>query len=273
MNRFKSVLLAALWALLLTGPALAGDLKATFIANEGYLLEAGGRKVLVDALMGEYPQYVDLSPETREEVEGAKGRFEGVDLVLTTHKHDDHFSPEAVARHLKANPKAVYVSTPQAVALLEKTEGYEAIRSRVRSPFPKEGERIEFDDFGPGLSLEVLNLHHGRGGDPPTQNLGFLIHLGGFKILHVGDTSATAEEFAVNDLHEDGIDLAMLPDWLLLYDKWEGLLETIRPRHTAAIHFDVSQGPEHFKKLERAVPGVVALREELASKTFSKSAE
>ena len=60
-------------------------------------------------------------------------------------------------------------------------------------------------------------------------------------------------------------------DWHLLYDPWAGLVnEAIRPRHVLAMHFQLDSGEDHFAKLRKAVPGVVLLRETLATTTFQK---
>jgi L-ascorbate metabolism protein UlaG (beta-lactamase superfamily) len=232
--------------------AEAPELKATYLANEGFLLEAAGRKVLVDALVGRNPLYIIMSPATRRRLETAQGPFAGVDLVLATHYHADHFDAAAVARHLAANPKAVFVSTPQAVAALRQLPGFAAFQDRVRTSLPAEGRRETFPDLG----LEVLNLHHGRDRKPPVENLAFVIQLGPFKVLHVGDTEASAKEFAAYGLAKDGIDLALLPDWLLLYERWQGVVEAVAPRRLAAMHLQTDSPADHPEKIRRFQPGV-----------------
>lgn len=245
-----------------------GELRVTFVANEGFLLEAGGRKVLVDALFGDYPLYIDLDPEVRGQVVEARGAFADVDLVLASHYHADHFDAAAVVRHLLANPKATFVSTPQAVAKVKEQPGYEKIRERVRGVYPQEGKRAHLTKLG----LEILNLHHGRDRRPLVENLGLLIHLGGFKVLQVGDTEVTPEELAATGLGEDGIDLALVPSWLLVYDPWKGMVESIiQPRHLAAIHLEAGDGPEDFERIRKASPKVVIFEKALETRVFPRA--
>ncbi|MFQ5351382.1 MAG: MBL fold metallo-hydrolase, partial [Thermoanaerobaculia bacterium] len=94
------------------GAGEAPEVQVIYLANEGFLLEAGETKVLVDALFGEGLRGYPVVPAPiRAELEGARGRFAGVDLILASHFHGDHFDAAAVARHLRANPGAVFLST------------------------------------------------------------------------------------------------------------------------------------------------------------------
>ena len=57
-----------------------------------------------------------VDPELKQQ--SVARRFAGVDLILASHFHGDHFDAASVARHLRANPEAVFLSTNQAVAEL-----------------------------------------------------------------------------------------------------------------------------------------------------------
>lgn len=243
----------------------AARLTVTHVENEGFLLEAGGRKVLVDGLFGKNPTYIDLDASLRAEIESAQGPFADIDLLLASHYHADHFDAGAVIRHLRANPKAVFVSTPQAVAKIRRLAEHDQLQDRVRAVYPKEGRRISFEDLG----LEVLNLHHGRERKPLVENLGLIIHLGDFKVLHVGDTEVTPKELAASGLGEDDIDLALIPDWLLVYPPWKGMVESVvDPKHLVAAHLQAGYGPKDFERIRAASPDAVILRKPLESRTF-----
>ncbi|MCB1036455.1 MAG: MBL fold metallo-hydrolase [Acidobacteria bacterium] len=247
--------------------APAEELKVTYVANEGFLLESGGRKVLVDALFGDYPLYIAIPDEVRSQVVEARGPFADVDLLLASHHHADHFDARAVVTHLLANPKATFVSTPQAVAKVREQKGYEKVSERVRGVYPMEGTRASF----PELGLEVLNLHHGRDRKPLVENLGLLFRVGAFKVLQVGDTQLTRQELAATGLDMDGIDLAMVPDWLLIYDDWKGMVESIvRPKYLAAIHLQADYGPKDFERIRQASPQAVFFEKTMETRVFSK---
>ncbi|MFQ5700520.1 MAG: MBL fold metallo-hydrolase [Acidobacteriota bacterium] len=198
------------------GEAARADI--TYLGNEGFLIKAGGRKLLIDALYREgVPGYVVIPPERRELLEGAKPPFDDIDLVLTTHVHADHFDPQAVGLHLKNDPGCDFISTERVVARLrESFASFADIEDRVRAVTPPERRRVEVR-LG-GIRVEVLNLHHGR--DTPVENLGFLIHVGGLTLLHVGDTQATGSDLAPYDLPSSKIDVAFLPFYHLVFDIW-----------------------------------------------------
>ncbi len=237
-------LAGAFWA----AAPLGAQVSVTYVANEGFLIAAGELRVLVDALIDEGIDGYPRPPASmRPALEGALAPFDGVDVVLATHHHADHFGPRAVARHLAANPGAVFVSTPQAAARLAKEIGDDPgrrarIDSRIDAVFPAEGARTTISR--PGIEIEVLNLHHGRERDPPVQNLGFLIEMGGLTMLHIGDTEVSLADIAPYRLAEREIDVAFLPIWFLTYDRWLPVVrEGIRPRTIVAMHLAEADAP------------------------------
>ncbi len=78
----------------LVASPLPAELEITYVANEGFLLAGGGKKVLIDALFdGGIAGYPTIPDELRPSLEQARPPFDGVDLVLATHFHGDHFGP------------------------------------------------------------------------------------------------------------------------------------------------------------------------------------
>lgn len=233
------ITLVAVVLLALAARAPQGDdeaaLTVTFLGNEGFLLESGGRKVLIDALVGlELPDCVVQSETLRTQLERAEAPFDDVDLVLTTHVHADHFSVDAVGKHLAANPKARYVSTPQAVARLRaEFAGFEAIAPRVRAVGPADGKRERVEELG----LDVLAMHHGRDREPLIENDAFVLELGDWKLLHMGDSQCSPEELAAFELGGEQVDVAFAPFWYLDGKYWKGSVESsVKPRQTVVMH-------------------------------------
>ncbi len=241
--------------LLVVAPAWA-QVEVTYIANEGFLLASGESKVLVDALLDEGLRgYARPTEPTRIALEAAQPPFDGVDLVLATHFHGDHFGPRAVSRHLAANPSALLVSTPQAIArLTPELSG----RSRAVHPAEGEVERLTVGD----VRLTVLNLHHGRDRDPPVQNLGFLIEMGGVMLLHVGDTEVGVEDVRAYRQELERVDLGLIPTWFLAYEGWSRVTrEIFRPREIVMMHLAEADAPaNYFGRFE----GQSGLLEEIA---------
>lgn len=222
----------------LTEPA-SGGVEIVHLGNEGFLLVAGEQKVLIDALFGDgLDNYPAVPLELRQPLEAAQGRFAGVDLVLASHVHPDHFDPTAVARHLKANPGARFVSTEQAA---EKLLAVGVAAEKVSGFWPPDGERrtIEYA----GVEVTALRLHHGGS---PAQNLGLVITIGGTKVLHMGDTEITAGELAPVGLEALGIDVVLVPYWYLDSRRLAPALAELGEPHLVAMHFPTADAPANY---------------------------
>ncbi len=238
-------LLVVLGALILGSSerSAAETLDLRYVANEGFLVEGGGRRVLVDALFREgAPGYHAPDAETADQIERGLGRWAGVTLALASHHHRDHFDAEAVVRFLEHNPKATFVSTRQAVAKVLALQPDVASRARGVLPDPGDIETLEID----GVRLHVLHLHHGIF-DPLLENLGFVVELDGQRFLHFGDTEAEHPDFEPYLDVLRGTDLALLPFWFLT-SEWrvEMVRDEIRPRQIVVAHLPESSAPSGY---------------------------
>ena len=260
--------------------ASATTVEITYLGNEGFLLVAGDRKVLVDALVAtDMPSYVDQAPELRQQLLEAEPPFDGVDLVLATHEHGDHFDAQAVGRHLVANPEATFVSTPGAVRRLEREfAGFVTIGNRVHAVSPPADRPRSMD----GLGLTVLNLHHGKDRSYRTpDNNGYLIELAGMRLLHIGDTEVTADELRPLDLPGREIDLAFIPSWYFDARPWKGAVEAaIRPRETVVMHLaprfatesrtsNQRQSRERVPRIRKAYPDAIVFERPLETRRLA----
>ncbi len=279
MANVSLVLLTA--ALALPGPAAAAPaepVEVTYLANEGFLIARGERKVLVDALFPGIPNYPVAGAELVADMVAGEPPFDGVDLVLVSHFHRDHFGVAEVGRFLASQPEAVFVSTPQTVEALAAAGSPPA--DRVRALWPEEGASVRVEIVGIGLT--ALNLHHVRG-PRPTQNLGLLVDLDGFRVLHVGDTEVSAEEIRPLGLDSMEIDLALLPDWLLAEPAWAGVVEAIAPGALIAMHVAEPSAPASWfgaagsragrvERIRGEHPGAWIATEPMAKRVFVDSA-
>ncbi len=254
-------------------------IEVTYVGNEGFLIVSGGKKVMVDALYREgVPGYVVLPMKLRQTIERADPPFDKIDLVLATHFHADHFDPAAVGAYLRSTNGALFVSTPQSVDRVRgQMSGNPQTIKRVREMFPLEGRRIRLNHHG--VSIEVLNVHHGRGRG--VENLGFIIELDGWRFLHIGDSQGDADDFRRNKLHEETFDVAFIPYWYLAYDRMTATVtEVIRaerivamhipPRGLSNSHLIALGGWEGMKKKIKPVfSNVIFFENEMEKKTFA----
>ena len=243
-SRVVAILAAALLLTALAASASdPGGVRATYLANEGFLLESGEHKVLVDALFGDgLKEYPKVPVDLRRELESASGRFAGVDVVLATHMHRDHFDADAVARFLRAAPEARFVSTRQSVeALLEVAP---SLKGRAHGYWPDEGEQAELK-LG-AVNLTVLRLHHGRERRPEIENLGFVVRLGGLRLLHIGDTEAVEADFEPYADVLKGVDVAFLPSWFYVASAHKPIVADLGHSRLVAMHLGAETAPSDY---------------------------
>lgn len=177
----------------------AGPIEISYIDSSGFLIAGAGKKVLIDA------HHLGVPAEIRTAIETARPPFDGVDLILITHNHYDHFHAGTLGKALEASPAAVVATTAQTVADMERSyAGFAGVKERIKGFDPARGERMQVTLNG--IGLEVLNLPHGATPD----NVGFIIHLAGKKLLHTGDVINPGLP-AVYNLTADGLDLAFVP--------------------------------------------------------------
>lgn len=214
------------------GPEPVGP-ELRYVANAGMLVKVSGRRFLIDAPIREgIPPYATSPAHERDRLEAARPPYDGVDAILITHWHEDHFSAEAAAAHLAHNPRAVFVSSPEVVERVRAAAaGLPAARFRAVLPLPGRSEEIRVG----GLPVRVLRVRHNPSRRLPEQHVGFLIG-DSAPVLHVGDADPAADNFALLRALP-GVDLALLPFWYVLDDANRRFVaESIRPRRIVAMH-------------------------------------
>jgi L-ascorbate metabolism protein UlaG (beta-lactamase superfamily) len=253
--------------------------KITYVANEGFLIESAGKRVLIDALFRESMNpYLNVPVNFRDKLEMSQNPFDHIDLILASHFHADHFDPVAVSTHLAHNADALFVSTNQAIEKMKSSPAdFESIKGRTRGVYPKEGDRETLTHRG--IKLQILNVHHGR--NRPIENLGLIWEIAGRKFLHIGDSMASAEDFKNYDVLKDKLDFAFLPYWYFLdVDYKKAVSDYIKPKYMVLMHLpDRNINDEHmnklggwenwFKQVKSEFPNAIIFDKQMEEKTFN----
>jgi L-ascorbate metabolism protein UlaG (beta-lactamase superfamily) len=225
-----------------------------YVANAGMLVTIGGRDFLIDAPIREGIAPYDTSPPSeRKRLEAALAPYDGVEAILVTHWHEDHFSPEAVAAHLRRNPRALFVSSPEVVERLRAVApDLAAGRLRAVLPAPGRWEEVRVRD----IPVRVLRLRHNPTRRLPEQHVGYLIG-DRANVLHVGDADPVAGNFSVlRTLPE--VDVALLPFWYVLDAASRRFVsQSIRPRRTVGMHLPPGDAERVAASLRKARVPVV----------------
>lgn len=239
MRQLPRLLILSLF-FFLTSVAAAEEVQIRYLGNEGFLITASGQKVLIDALYGEgIDGYPVVPRKIRKKAEEAKEDFALVDLVLASHYHGDHFDPGAVARHLEANERARFLSTRRATERVIAQNP--ALRPRVRAFWPEVGEKLDYV-YG-GIRVTAMRMYHG---ETPAQNLGWMIEIGGLKVIHLGDTEDTLKQMRPLELQSEEIDVALVPCWYFDTPRWQPALRALGARHRVAMHLAVPGAATYF---------------------------
>lgn len=182
----------------------ADGVALTWLGQAGFLLDAAGTRLLVDA-------FISPHPDRQTPPGGVPASYGGLAGVLATHEHWDHLDLPSWPGLAAASPSATFV-VPQPVVDQVTAAGLRP--ERVLGAVP--GEPLAFGD----ATVMPVKARHGvhvsdaynfgeeiSGG--ACRYLGYVVSIGGARIYHAGDSidyPGLAER-----LHELDVDLVLLP--------------------------------------------------------------
>lgn len=259
--------------------------KVHYVANEGFLIEVGTEKVLIDALFDNQSiTYCHVPDETTlRKMENAESPFDGVGLILVTHAHPDHFSPQSVIRRLRNDSSAVVIGPHQMVTALEAAGATkQEIDERIIDVDLDLFDSTALDVAGIGVRAYRLRHSEYEIEDPKTgemvdrhrkvENLIYLIEVGGKRVLHVGDAvlSQNPELFKGGIFEKVDFDIVFLEyfDWSeetrAILDRWMNADQTVF-MHLPA---EADEIESISQRLDLTVPNPVVFDMPLQSREF-----
>lgn len=256
--RNLGLVLAAAGMLAATGPAKSGPDAVTFVGISGFQIEVDGHKVLIDGLSN------FTSPAVEQRLLTGAPPFDGIELVMATHSHGDHFKAASVIRFLKDHPKAAFIGPKDAADLVSGFPG------RVHPAQAEEGQRARLEVNG--IRVQAIPLSHGTppAGVPGIVNLGYLVTIGSVTFFHSGDIDAsllTPELLEALGLPDEKIDFAFVPGFFLAMPEPPPFVTRgIRPRVFIASHMPrAGAEPLDEAAIRRHFPTAVLLKSEMDS--------
>ncbi len=226
----------------------------SYIANEGFMVEVSGKKILFDAMFGGFEaNWCDVpSPDTKTKLENAEPPFNNVDLIFISHNHSDHFNKEMVVNHLAKNSKCIVLCPEQVYKKLESAEDFQYVNKSVFgfTPDINNDTSVLID----GMKIKIYRLEHSHYMEKDSvtgleinrhrnvENIGFLLETDGNRLFHCGDINPwNIEQIKKFNLSDENIDLALLERLYLTNREGKGIdiiNEYIKPRNTIFMHID-----------------------------------
>ncbi|MFQ5599204.1 MAG: MBL fold metallo-hydrolase [Candidatus Krumholzibacteriia bacterium] len=247
----------------------APTLEVTFLIHDGFLLRSDGRTVLIDAFVevGEASRG-SLPPEVYEEMLAGNPPFSSVLLSLASHAHNDHFEPTVAGSFLRKHPETVLASSPDVLeALRADYPEYEAVKDQLKEVRTEKNEIVSLTLSG--IRVDFLQFGHQASLFYPEKVLGHIVHLGGKKILHFGDSELLIERLEPYHLESRGIDVAFLPSWFFESENARAILEKhIGAEKLIAMRLPPSEMEEAISAVSGRFPDVLFLKTPMQSLEF-----
>ncbi len=230
----------------------------TYVGNAGFLINAGDKKIIIDSLFHGFPPGYAPPEEVTNAILNGEPPFDGLDLILATHNHEDHFSNGLVGQALENHPEAIFISSYEAASTIPQAEDY---RDRIISININRGGR--WAEIVNDIGVEAIHISHGGG----ILNLGFIVTVGGHRYFHTGDISTndvSISYFQNYGLPEKNLDVAFVPHFSLIEEGDHPLLlEGFNADYLIPMHFAYTTPRPNYDLMETYFPDAVVFHEEL----------
>lgn len=221
----------------------------------GVLIQDEKQSLIIDGLHSFYDSLYMYPPQSLvDSIINRQGRFENTRSLFVTHRHRDHFEPSLTLRFLK-HPDARACVPQQAADSMALYEDFSLVRKRVFSLKPADRDTLS----GMPYTVIALNIPHSSPQrHHAVQNIGYIIDIGGKKILHVGDMNADGQVLKALNLLHDNIDIAILPLWVVYDADNRKLVEQwIHPKSIIITHIYPGEKESELIEFEQQIPGSV----------------
>lgn len=176
----------------------------TWLGHDGFLIKGNGKAIVID-------------PFQVKECESA-------DIILVTHEHYDHCSPEDIEKIQK-----------DSTVIVTEADSAKKLSGDVRVVQP--GDKLTVS----GIEIEAVSAYNTNKKFHPKQNgwLGFIVTVDGVRIYHAGDTDLIPE---IGSLEAD---IALLPvsgTYVMTAEEAIEAAKIIKPKLAIPMHYGAIVG-------------------------------
>jgi L-ascorbate metabolism protein UlaG (beta-lactamase superfamily) len=230
-------------------------LSISYIGNMGVLLANNDNVVIIDGFHKKYkPEYAYPSESTVEKIiNGEYQNFKKPDIALVTHHHKDHFDADYYRTFLQKNPESIVVASQQTIDLIH--EGLNSDELEMSSAL-KQVLYNEEEYSGVHQNIEIIAFkcpHVNSARHSSVQNIAYLVSMGNYSILHLGDTNWDVAESILKKkkISDISLDVAILPYWMLLNkNSIEQVNSLLAPKRIIATHIPPDFSDTEYKNLQ-----------------------
>ncbi|WP_378289100.1 MBL fold metallo-hydrolase [Aquimarina rubra] len=222
-----------------------------YTGNMGVYISNGDSSVLIDGLHTKYGE--DYLFPTSSLIHKINKELQP-DAILFTHYHGDHFSASLANEYLASNKNSVLFGSNQITKEIKTSKD----RLFTISTTNYNKQTIKVKDF----KITGLKINHAGKRHTAVENIGYIIHLGTHRILHVGDTNWMEEINLFNqlDLTNEHIDIAILPYWMLLENNASQQIKNhINPKQIIATHISPRIQQQELLDMKKKNPDIYFL--------------
>ncbi len=172
----------------------------TWLGHDGFLIKGDGKAIVIDPFQVK--------------------QCEPADVILVTHEHYDHCSPEDIQKVQEAS-----------TVIVTEADSAKKLSGDVRVVQP--GDKLTVS----GIQIEAVPAYNTNKDFHPKQNgwLGFVLTVDGVRIYHAGDTDLIPEMDSIK------ADIALLPvsgTYVMTAEEAVEAAKIIKPKLVIPMHYD-----------------------------------
>lgn len=207
----------------------------TQIVNAGLLIEAAGKKILIDGIHSvKTHEWSTVNKELMDDIIYGS-RFKNIDYLLFTHQHNDHFNLEKTLEYIKNNKIEKFIVT----ILKDPPLDIDDLLVELDSDY-YEVNRIISDS----ITIKCIKTKHLSHEKIGLDHYVFIVDINSKNILFLGDADYTKSEL-VKVLENINIDIVIAPFIIAMSTPGRMFVNKINPNLLILNHLPAKEDDEY----------------------------